>query len=103
MAHRNEQCEDLRVHMMFNASEALVSSGEHMLRYFLAAVLISTLAGSAWALNETPHYVGLDPATKACAVLVTKTQGWKIMGTYESTEAAKKAMDGMKECQGQPV
>jgi hypothetical protein len=54
-------------------------------------------------LNETPHYVGLDPATHACAVLIVKTEGWKIMGTYKSTEEAKEAMARMKECQGQPV
>jgi hypothetical protein len=54
-------------------------------------------------LNESPHYVGLDPATHACAVLTVKTEGWKIMGTYKSTKEAKQAMAGMKECQGQPV
>jgi len=61
------------------------------------------LAAPCKVLNETPHYIGLDPATHACAVLIVKTEGWKIMGTYKSTKEAKQAMAGMKECQGQPV
>jgi len=36
-------------------------------------------------------------------VLIVKTEGWKIMGTYKSTEEAKEAMARMKECQEQPV
>jgi len=73
----------------------------------LAALLIcgasSLLGAPREVLNETPHYVGLDPATHACAVLIVKTEGWKIMGTYKSTEEAKEAMARMKECQEQPV
>jgi len=61
------------------------------------------LATAKEILNESPHYVGLDPATHACAVLIVKTEGWKIMGTYKSTDEAKRAMASMKECQGQPV
>jgi len=73
----------------------------------LAALLIcgaSPLLGAPReVLNVTPHYVGLDPATHACAVLIVKTEGWKIMGTHKSTKEAKQAMARMKECQGQPV
>ena len=70
------------------------------MRYVLA-VLSAAFIGPAFALNETPHYVGLDPSTHACAVLIRKTEGWKILGTYESTEAARKAMAGFKECKGE--
>jgi hypothetical protein len=73
------------------------------MRCMLAALLSVAFVGSASALNANPHYLGLDPATHACAVLIRKTEGWKIMGTYPSTEAAKKAMARMKACKGQPV
>jgi hypothetical protein len=72
-------------------------------KYLLAAVMIGALARPALALNETPHYLGLAPKTHVCAVLVQKTPGWTILGTYKTTEAATKALKADKRCYSQPV
>jgi hypothetical protein len=43
--------------------------------------------------------VGLDTTTK-CSVVTEMALGMKMMGEYDSKEAAEKAMADMAECKG---
>ena len=44
--------------------------------------------------------VGLDTTTKKCSVVTEMAPGMKMMGEYDSKEAAEKAMAEMAECKG---
>jgi hypothetical protein len=68
-------------------------------KYLVAAVLIGAFVAPALALEAGPYYVGLNTTTHTCSVMSTEPPaGMKMMGKYESKEAAEKAMHGMKEC-----
>jgi hypothetical protein len=74
-----------------------------MKRYLVAAVVISAFAMPAWAQVETgggKYYVGFDTNSKTCSVVTEMAEGMKMMGEYDSQEAAEAAMAEMKECQG---
>lgn len=72
-----------------------------MRKYLVAAVLISALAAPALAQVETgggKYFVGLDTTTKKCSVVTEMAPNMKMMGEYDSKEAAEKAMADMAEC-----
>jgi hypothetical protein len=69
-----------------------------MKKYLIVAALIGAFVAPALALEAGPYYVGLDTTTHTCSVVTKMTSGMKMMGKYESKEAAEKAMAGMKEC-----
>ena len=50
------------------------------------------------ALTSGTYYVGLDTTTHKCSLVTEMKSGMKIMGKYDSKEAAEKAMSIMKEC-----
>ena len=70
-----------------------------MRKYIVAAVLIGALVTPALALSPwRTYYVGLDTSSHTCSVVTEMAPGMKMMGKYESKEAAEKAMAGMKKC-----
>jgi hypothetical protein len=44
------------------------------------------------------YFVGLDTTSHKCSVVTEMAPGMKMMGEYDSKEAAEKAMADMKEC-----
>jgi hypothetical protein len=69
-----------------------------MKKYLVAAVLIAGFVTPALAEQ---FYVAFDPASKKCSMMHTQpAAGMKVMGTYKTEAEAKKAMAGMKECEG---
>ena len=75
---------------------------QRMRKYLVAAVLISALAAPALAVETGggKYFVGLDTTTKKCSVVTEMAPGMKMMGEYDSKEAAEKAMAEMAECKG---
>ena len=73
-----------------------------MRKYLVAAVLIGAFAIPALAVETGggKYFVGLDTATKKCSVVTEMAPGMKMMGEYDSKEAAEKAMADMAECKG---
>jgi len=76
-----------------------------MRKYLVAAVLISALATPALAQETVEtgggkYYVGFDTNSKTCSVVTEMAEGMKMMGEYESEEAAEAAMAEMDECKG---
>jgi len=76
-----------------------------MKRYLVAAVLISAFAMPALAQETVEtgggkYYVGFDTNSKTCSVVTDMAEGMKMMGEYDSQEAAEAAMAEMAECQG---
>jgi hypothetical protein len=71
-----------------------------MRKYIVAAVLIGAFVTPALALTSGTYYVGLNTTTHTCAVMTEMAAGMKMMGKYDSKEAAEAAMAGMKECKG---
>jgi hypothetical protein len=69
-----------------------------MTKHATAAVLITFLVTPALALTSGTYYVGLDSTTHKCLVVTEMKAGMKMMGKYDSKEAAEKAMSTMKEC-----
>ena len=69
-----------------------------MKKYATAAVLITFFVTPALALTSGTYYVGLDTTTHKCSVVTEMKAGMKMMGKYDSKEAAEKAMSSMKEC-----
>ena len=69
----------------------------------VASALVLTLSGIAVAKQEgipNPYFVAVHSESGAC-VIMNKSPNPKFfqaMGTYDSMEAAHKAMGGMKEC-----
>ena len=69
-----------------------------MKKYLVAAVLIAGFVTPALAEQ---FYVAFDLASKKCSMMHTQPgAGMKVMGTFKTEAEAKKAMGGMKECQG---
>jgi len=73
-----------------------------MRKYLLAAVLIGAFATPVLAVETGggKYFVGLDTSTKKCSVVTEMAEGMKMMGEYDTKEAAEAAMAEMKECQG---
>ena len=71
-----------------------------MRKYILAVAVIGAFVSPALALTAGTYYVGLDSTTNTCSVVTEMKAGMKMMGKYDSKEAAEEAMDNMKECKG---
>ena len=71
-----------------------------MRKYIVAAVLICAFATPALAVESGggKYFVGLDTTSHKCSVVTEMAPGMKMMGEYDSKEAAEKAMADMKEC-----
>lgn len=73
-----------------------------MRKYIVAAVLIGAFAIPALAVETGggKYFVGLDTTSHKCSVVTEMAPGMKMMGEYDSKEAAEKAMAEMAECKG---
>ncbi len=73
-----------------------------MKKYLVAAVLAGALALPALAVETGggKYFVGIDTTSKKCAVVTEMAEGMKMMGEYDSKEAAEAAMAKMAECKG---
>ena len=71
-----------------------------MRKYIVAAILIGAFVTPALAVDTGGghYFVGLDTTSHKCSVVTEMAQGMKMMGEYDSKEAAEKAMADMKEC-----
>jgi hypothetical protein len=71
-----------------------------MRKYIVAAALIGAFATPAFAVDSGGghYFVGLDTTSHTCSVVTEMAPGMKMMGEYDSQEAAQKAMADMKEC-----
>ena len=71
-----------------------------MRKYIVAAVLIAAFATPALAVETGGghYFVGLDTTSHTCSVVTEMAAGMKMMGEYDSKEAAEKAMADMQEC-----
>ena len=71
-----------------------------MRKYLVAAALIGAFATPALAVDTGGgHYsVGLDTTSHKCSVVTEMAPGMKMMGEYDSQDAAEKAMASMAEC-----
>jgi hypothetical protein len=74
-----------------------------MHRLLIASALVLTLSGIAFAKDEgipNPYFVAKHMESGACVIMdkSPNPKFFQLMGTYESMEAAHKAMGGMKEC-----
>jgi hypothetical protein len=66
----------------------------------MAGVLTLAFVAPALALTSGTYYVGLDTTTHTCSVVTEMKAGMKMMGKYDSKEAAEAGMASMKECKG---
>ena len=73
-----------------------------MRKYLLAAAVIGTFAMPALAVESGggKYFVGLDTTTKKGSVVTEMAPGMKMMGEYDTKEAAEAAMAEMAECKG---
>ena len=73
-----------------------------MRKYLVAAVLIGAFAIPALAVETGggKYFVGLDTTSHTCSVVTEMASGMKMMGEYDSKEAAEAAMAEMDECKG---
>jgi hypothetical protein len=73
-----------------------------MKKYIVAAVLIGAFATPVLAVETGGghYFVGLDTSSHTCSVVTEMAEGMKMMGEYDSKEAAEKAMADMAECKG---
>jgi hypothetical protein len=69
-----------------------------MKKYVMAGVLTLACVAPALALTSGTYYVGLDTTSHTCSVVTEMKAGMKMMGKYDSKEAAEAAMASMKEC-----
>jgi hypothetical protein len=71
-----------------------------MRKYIVAAALIGALATPALAVETGGghYFVGLDTSSHTCSVVTEMASGMKMMGEYDSKEAAEQAMAEMEEC-----
>ena len=69
-----------------------------MKKHIVAAVLIGAFVTPALALTSGVYYVGLDMTTHTCSVVTKMAPGMKMMGEYDSKDAAEKAMASMADC-----
>jgi hypothetical protein len=73
-----------------------------MRKYLVAAVVIGAFATPALAVDTGGghYFVGLDTTSHTCSVVTEMPAGMKMMGEYDSQEAAEAAMADMAECKG---
>jgi hypothetical protein len=73
-----------------------------MRKYLIAAVLFGMCATPALAVDTGggKYFVGLDTTSHKCSVVTEMPSGMKMMGEYDSKEAAETAMADMAECKG---
>ena len=71
-----------------------------MRKYIIAAAVLGAFASPAFAVDTGGghYFVGIDTTSHKCSVVTEMASGMKMMGEYESKEAAEKAMADMKEC-----
>jgi len=71
-----------------------------MRKYIVAAVVIGAFATPALAVETGGghYFVGFDTTSHTCSVVTEMAPGMKMMGEYDSKEAAEKAMAEMGEC-----
>ena len=72
-----------------------------MRKYLVAAALIASFSIPALAVET--NFIMFDNTTKKCVMMTTQptdTTRYKMMGKYDSADAAHKAMSSMKECLG---
>lgn len=70
-----------------------------MKKYLVASVLIASFSVPALALET--NFIMFDNTTKKCVMMTTEPTDkvrYKMMGKYDSADAANKAMSSMKEC-----
>ena len=70
-----------------------------MKKYIVAAALIASFSVPALAVET--NFIMFDNNAKKCVMMITEptdTTRYKMMGKYDSADAAKKAMASMKEC-----
>jgi hypothetical protein len=73
-----------------------------MRTYIIAAALIGAFATPVLAVETGGghYFVGLDTTSHTCSVVTEMAAGMKMMGEYDSQDAAEKAMADMAECKG---
>ena len=73
-----------------------------MRKYIVAAVLVGAFTMPAFAVETGggKYFVGLDTSSHKCSVVTEMASGMKMMGEYNSKEAAEAAMAEMDECKG---
>jgi hypothetical protein len=73
-----------------------------MKKYIVAAVLIGAFATPVLAVESGGghYFVGLDTTSHTCSVVTEMAPGMKMMGEYDSKDAAEAAMATMDECKG---
>jgi len=71
-----------------------------MKKFIVAAALIGALATPALAVETGggKYFVGLDTTSHKCSVVTEMAPGMKMMGEYDTQEAAEAAMADMAEC-----
>ncbi len=74
-----------------------------MQKFLIASAFVLSLSGIAVAKDEgipNPYFVAKHTESGACVIMdkSPNPKFFQLMGTYESMEAAHKAMGGMKEC-----
>ena len=71
-----------------------------MRKYLFAAVVVAAFASPALAVDTGGghYFVGLDTTSHKCSVVTEMAPGMKMMGEYDSQDAAEKAMASMAEC-----
>ena len=71
-----------------------------MRKYIIAAAVLGAFASPAFAVDTGGghYFVGIDTTSHKCSVVTEMAPGMKMMGEYDSKEAAEKAMSGMQEC-----
>ena len=71
-----------------------------MRKYIVAAILIGAFATPALAVKTGGghYFVGLDTTSHKCSVVTEMAPGMKMMGEYDSEDAAEKAMASMADC-----
>ena len=70
-----------------------------MKKYLVAAALIVSFSAPVLALET--NFIMFDNTTKKCVIMnaePTDMTRYKMMGKYDSADAANKAMASMKEC-----
>ena len=70
-----------------------------MKKYLIAAALIVSFSAPVLAVET--NFIMFDNTTKKCVIMTSEpsdTTRYKMMGKYDSADAAHKAMASMKEC-----
>jgi hypothetical protein len=73
---------------------------QKMRKYIIAAAVLGAFASPAFAVDTGGghYFVGIDTTSHKCSVVTEMAPGMKMMGEYDSQDAAEKAMADMQEC-----